>query len=52
LRRAAKASALLRADPEWAILLDESGSAQKRDPRGRLLVAVRRQPLACRSRER
>jgi hypothetical protein len=32
-------------DPAWQVVLDETGSPAKRDPRSRWLLAVRKQPL-------
>ncbi len=36
---------LLRQDAAWRVVLDETGDARKPDPRTRLFIAVRRQPL-------
>lgn len=35
----------LKADGDWRIVVDETGLQQKRDPRTRLLIAVRKTPL-------
>jgi hypothetical protein len=35
----------LRGDADWRIVVDETGLYQKRDPRTRLLIAVRKTPL-------
>ena len=35
----------LQADADWQIVLDETGLREKRDPRMRLLIAVRKKPL-------
>ncbi len=35
----------LKADSDWRIVVDETGLQQKRDPRTRLLIAVRKRPL-------
>lgn len=35
----------LRQSPDWLIVLDESALTQKRDPRTRLLIALRKEPL-------
>ncbi len=37
----------LKADPEWKIVVDETGLSSKPDSRTRLLVAVRKVPLAA-----
>lgn len=39
----------LRGDSAWSVITDETNMATKRDPRHRLLVAVRKQPLAAAS---
>lgn len=39
-----KLTRALKADPEWQIILDETGLQSKRDPRTRLLIAVRKKP--------
>jgi hypothetical protein len=36
----------LHADPDWQIVVDETGLAQKLDRRTRLLIAVRKKPLS------
>jgi hypothetical protein len=36
----------LKGDADWRIVVDETGLQQKRDPRTRLLIAVRKAPLA------
>jgi hypothetical protein len=41
----ARLCGLLRQDSDWQVILDETGATNKRDPRGRLFVAVRLQPL-------
>jgi len=39
---------LLQQESGWVIVLDETASPNKPDARGRLLVAVRKQPLDSR----
>jgi hypothetical protein len=39
-------TAALKADPEWVIVVDETGLRSKPDPRTRLLVAVRKTPIS------
>jgi hypothetical protein len=36
----------LQQDADWVVVLDETDAAAKPDPRGRLLVALRRRPLS------
>jgi hypothetical protein len=45
VERHQKLRELLREDADWVIVLDETDSPLKPDPRGRLLVALRKQPL-------
>lgn len=35
----------IRKDSEWVVILDESGSKTKSDPRARLFIALRRHPI-------
>jgi hypothetical protein len=41
----ARLAELLREDPDWEVVLDETGGTTKKDPRSRLFVAVRKTPL-------
>jgi hypothetical protein len=45
-------AAALRADADWQVIVDETGSPKKRDPRTRLFVALRKKPLSERAEPR